>query len=154
MLDVAVVCGIYLSPNQHLIHPLPYLEKLHIFTFISVKMKQNKVDNSFHLCSAVSLPRDALYPFQTKWVPLSRKICSIFENQVVSDIFLSSACDEVVTYPLAHPLDFLRASIGYSKAVEPLIIIWLIVSKIIFVCIVSFKQMSWAVMCGCLLFFV
>lgn len=53
-------------PNQHLTHPLHYLDKLHIFTFISVKMKQNKVDNSFHLCSAVSLPRDALYPFQTK----------------------------------------------------------------------------------------
>lgn len=53
-------------PNQHLTHPLHYLDKLHIFTFISVKMKQNKVYNSFHLCSAVSLPRDALYPFQTK----------------------------------------------------------------------------------------
>lgn len=66
------------QPTPH--QPLPDLEKLHIFTFILVKIKQNKVDNSFHLCSAASLSRDALYPFQTKWVLLSRKICSIFEN--------------------------------------------------------------------------
>lgn len=80
MLGDAVVCGIYRSPNQHPTHPHPYLGKLHVFTYILVKMKQNKVENSFHLCSTTSLSRDALYPFQIKCVLLSRKICSVFEN--------------------------------------------------------------------------
>lgn len=61
------------------------------------------------------------------------------KTQESSDILLSSSYDGVVTYPPVHPLDFSRASIGYLKAVETLIVIWLTVSEIIFVFIVSFK---------------
>lgn len=40
------------------------------------------------------------------------------KTQEVSDIFLSSSYDGIVTFPPVYPLDFSRASVGYSKAVE------------------------------------
>lgn len=52
---------------------------------------------------------------------------------------LSSSYDGIVAYLPVHPLDFSRASIGYSKAVVPLIVIQPPVSKTIFVVIVSFR---------------
>lgn len=43
--------------------------------------------------------------------------------QEVSDILLPLPYDGMVTHPPIPPLDFSRASIGYSKAVEPLTVI-------------------------------
>lgn len=59
--------------------------------------------------------------------------------QEIHNIPLSSSYDGIVAYLPVHPLDFLRASIGYSKAVVSLIVIQPLVSKTIFVVIVSFR---------------
>lgn len=59
--------------------------------------------------------------------------------QEIHNILLSSSYDGIVAYLPVLPLDFSRASIGYSKAVVPLIVIQPPVSKTIFVVIVSFS---------------
>lgn len=57
----------------------------------------------------------------------------------IHKILLSSSYDGIVAYLPVHPLDFSRASIGYSKAVVPLIVTQPPVSKTVFVVIVSFR---------------
>lgn len=98
------------------------LEELYISSFI-LKKRKKKLTTALICALLFHFLEVQCTVFKINRSSSLESFAMYLKTQEVSDILLSSSYDGVVAYHPVHPLDFSRASIGYSKAVEPLIVI-------------------------------